>query len=885
MTDATSPANGHITESESASAASPDSQGMSGYGDPAEARTSTVPDSGAASAWPGQPGAASPAGWFPSASGEAAPPKPTEPVRTDAGFAAIPALSTDVPDSADPDTEGLGIPGPAIPGQTWLRPNLPGPPTVPRHSSHPGPAIPERDILGAAFGRPAVPGSASGGLDSLPGPDFFTMCHPGPGFVPARRPRPDECPNQHPSVSSMSHSADEDDVCAAEQARASACDHDDTRDQDPAASGAPQTPRQWPPAPQSPLGAWLDPPEPAGWLPGPGQETPTQEPPQEPAQSASSSPESPHAAPATRLPEGTAAVRGWAGGPGFEVPPETAERHCDSAPGSVWQVAYEVWQESGVAWEPSPADDQEAAWYEYPARAFPPLPGLADDPHQGPLPSPFPSLPDSAAQEPGLPAVPPGHPAMASGPLTPPPPFGQAPPRPPEPDDLFRAWQSSVRRATAGGTMNARRRTAWRVLRAAVPAAVVVAVGAGAVSMLTGKPGEAPADRAQHGEPAPPAHGGTVSSRAPTSPAARASASLTGTVFAGYPGQRGTVTVSSMASAGGTRLAVGSADGHPAIWRHAANGAWTLVSAASPGVYRRPGVERLTSVAHGPAGWIAVGGVVSGAAQQPVVVTSANGETWRAIDSLAVFAGWDSHVTGVTASHDGYVVVGMHVVGQRALAAMWWSADLRSWLSGDNGGLTGRLQPSSVYAVASVPAGFVAVGTHGDSASIWTSVDGRRWQVVDIRLPAGASSATLSLVAVNGSRLVAGGYAITRAGHIPIVVVSGDGGRQWDQVVLAAPGGLGAVTALTAAGGGFVAAGQLGRAVGQRVVTWTSPDGLTWSAAASAGVGSRRITVLTAAGDNVTGVAQQGAAPSVVTLRASVGRANSPRAHRVPIRR
>jgi hypothetical protein len=442
---------------------------------------------------------------------------------------------------------------------------------------------------------------------------------------------------------------------------------------------------------------------------------------------------------------------------------------------------------------------------------------------------------------------------------------------------LFRAWQSSVREATAGRTTTGRRRRAWRVLRAAVPAAVVLAVGAGAVIMLTGKPGAAPADRSQHGELAPSARGGT---RAPTSLTTRASASLTRGVFAGYPGQRGTVTVSSMASAGGTRLAVGSADGHPAIWWHAASGAWRLVSAASPAVYRRPGVERLSSVAHGPAGWIAVGGVVSGAAQQPVVLTSANGVTWRAVDSLAVFAGRDNYVTGVTASHDGYVVVGMHIAGRSAVAAMWWSADLRSWLSGDNGGLTGKFEPSNVYAVAPVPAGFVAVGTHGPSASIWTSADGRRWQVLDIRLPAGASSATLSLIAVNGSRVVAAGYAVTGAGHIPIVVASADGGRQWDQLVLAAPGGLGAATALTAVGGGFVAAGQLGRAGDQRVVTWTSPDGLAWSAAASAGVGSRQISVLTAAGHTVTGVTQQGAAPSVVTLRASVAQANSPHAHR-----
>jgi hypothetical protein len=393
-----------------------------------------------------------------------------------------------------------------------------------------------------------------------------------------------------------------------------------------------------------------------------------------------------------------------------------------------------------------------------------------------------------------------------------------------------------------------------------VPAAVIVAVGASAVMMLTGKPGEVLADRAKQADPPLIARGGAVMGGAP--------ASLAATAFPGYPGQRGTVTVSSITSAGSVRLAVGAADGHPAIWRHAASGAWTLVSAASPAVYRRPGDERLTSIAHGPAGWIAVGGAVSGALQQPVVVTSADGMTWQALDAVTEFAGPDSYVTAVTAGPDGYVVVGRHVSGHMMIAAMWWSADLRAWHQGTNGGLDGHILPSSVYAVAAVPAGFVGVGTHGDCHSIWTSPDGRHWTVHDIRVPAGATSAMLSQVTVNGTHVVAAGYAVTRAGHIPIVVVSADGGRHWHQVVLTAPGGLGAVTALTEAGSGFVAAGQSGPPRAQRAVTWTSPDGLTWPAPTPIGGGTHQITALSAAGHTVTATTQSGQTPTIVTLRA-----------------
>ncbi len=142
--------------------------------------------------------------------------------------------------------------------------------------------------------------------------------------------------------------------------------------------------------------------------------------------------------------------------------------------------------------------------------------------------------------------------------------------------------------------------------------------------------------------------------------------------------------------------------------------------------------------------------------------------------------------------------------------------------------------------------------------------------------PAGASGAALRFVAADGTRAVAAGYAVTRAGDVPIVVVSADGGRHWRQIVLPAPGGSGAVTALTAAGAGFVAAGQAGPAGAARAVTWRSPDGLTWPAPVPAAGGVRQITALSSTGGTVTGAAaaavtgtaQQGTAPSLITIPA-----------------
>jgi hypothetical protein len=528
----------------------------------------------------------------------------------------------------------------------------------------------------------------------------------------------------------------------------------------------------------------------------------------------------------------TPALRGRAGGPGFAVPPGAVRGLYDPAHRSGWQLAQQVWQQSGINWEP------------------PEGPASAESPVAEPEP------------EPALAGLPLGAPTLADAPAPPRPVAGARPAgswsgeaRPyqaGEPDELYRAWQGSVRQAASGVRPRtaARRRRAWRVARVGVPAAVIVAVGAGAVMMLTGKTNEMLTNRANQGSPA-----------VTTAPA------LAGGAFPGYPGQRGTVTIRSLAYAGSTWLAVGTADGHPAIWRRAADGGWTLVTAATPAVYQRPGVETLTSVAYGPAGWIAVGHVISGATTpQPVVVTSADGVTWQPLDSLTAFAGADGSFMGVTATRNGYVVVGRRVDGSRKFAAIWWSADLRNWVSGVNGGLDGSLPSSIAYAVAATPAGFVAVGSHGTCHTVWTSPDGRRWSAYDVPRPAGASIASLREVTVNGSQIVAAGYAITKAGEVPIAVVSADEGRHWRQIVLSAPGGLGSVLALSAAGHGFVAAGRAGPAAAPRAVTWSSPDGRSWSAATAAGGGASQITALTASDGTVSGTAQQGAGPFIVTV-------------------
>ena len=151
------------------------------------------------------------------------------------------------------------------------------------------------------------------------------------------------------------------------------------------------------------------------------------------------------------------------------------------------------------------------------------------------------------------------------------------------------------------------------------------------------------------------------------------------------------LTVNGLATAGGQQVAVGSADGYPAVWRKAAGHPWSLVTSLAQ-VSAGQSLRTLTAVAHGRAGWLAVG------APGPAVFTSANGTTWQpdgpAADDLA----------GVTpavaaAGPAGYVIVGkLPARGQASVASVWWSPDLTSWtrardvndVSGFQPGVRGR---------------------------------------------------------------------------------------------------------------------------------------------------------------------------------------------------
>ena len=347
------------------------------------------------------------------------------------------------------------------------------------------------------------------------------------------------------------------------------------------------------------------------------------------------------------------------------------------------------------------------------------------------------------------------------------------------------------------------------------------------------------------GQPAQPA------SSAKASPPALAMTSFAG--YAGRPALPGApkLAVKAIASAGGERLAVGSADGYPAIWRQAPSGSWTLVT--SPGDLPAQSVPvTLTSATRGPAGWLAVG--VPG----PVVLTSTNGTTWRpAAGNIAADLG---RITAVSAAAGprGYVILGrLALQGGGCVADVWWSADLTSWKRAHD--VNGTNGSSQTLAVAALADGFVSVGSHNGKPAAWVTSDGTTWRTIFLSGPANAQ---LNQIAVTGARVVAtGGSDGQGDGSAAFAVSSPDGGATWQQTDLQLPAPGTVVTALAAGQRGWIAAGQYGPPGRLRLIVWKLASGRnTWAQAQVGGITDRgtgktpAITALAVSKDAVTGI-------------------------------
>ena len=303
------------------------------------------------------------------------------------------------------------------------------------------------------------------------------------------------------------------------------------------------------------------------------------------------------------------------------------------------------------------------------------------------------------------------------------------------------------------------------------------------------------------------------------------------------------LSVTATGQAGGVQIAVGSADGYPAIWRRTGS-TWSLVT--RPGQFgsqllANQRLAALTGVVHGPSGWLAVGA--------NLILTSPDGVTWHAVGGTAALAAAD--LMAAAAGPAGYVVVGSQMTDAGlAPAGIWYSANLSDWSIASGTGSSGQM-----LAVAATANGFTAVGTANHQPAVWVSRDGKTWALTDLS-PAGAVLRQVAALSEPGlgSRIVVAG---SNAAGTPLVLVSADGGTTWQVGELPEAGPSAAVTALTAGEDGFIAVGVTGARGDQQLVEWTSPDGSVWSRTpvGDAG-GTRAITALTDTGSAVTGIGQ-----------------------------
>ncbi|MGW2147779.1 hypothetical protein ACWCOT_26010 [Nonomuraea bangladeshensis] len=314
---------------------------------------------------------------------------------------------------------------------------------------------------------------------------------------------------------------------------------------------------------------------------------------------------------------------------------------------------------------------------------------------------------------------------------------------------------------------------------------------------------------------------------------------------------------SALTSFGGRYVAVGSASGDAGLWTIRNWQSWKSMSLGGSGR------QRLEDVAHGSRGWLAVGGTETNVGvTDPLLVTSADGESWRRVNVSGDLARRSGHVglepRVVAAGKKGYVLAGQDTdQANNAGAAMWFTSDLRRFTRAaklPNGGAGAR-----VHDVAATADGFVAVGGAGpadrESSLVWYSDDGLNWSARPRVAPPDATSAGLRRIVEHQGRLVAMGTAITGGSRRAFAAVSADDGESWETSWLPAEQAA-AVYDLAAAAEGLVAVGWHGAPGEGDSAAWTSQDGLNWNRMALtkdrlAGPGMQWLTAVAVSGSEV----------------------------------
>ena len=288
--------------------------------------------------------------------------------------------------------------------------------------------------------------------------------------------------------------------------------------------------------------------------------------------------------------------------------------------------------------------------------------------------------------------------------------------------------------------------------------------------------------------------------------------------------------INSTAVAGGLQIAVGSANGYPAVWRRTSGGAWTLVSSLGL-VAADPHLRALTSVTHGRR-LARRGRAGTGRADLGRRRDLGRGRretsprTWPA-----------SPPSRRPPGPAGYVIVGRLVApGGSCVADVWWSANMTSWTRAhDVNDATARARCSRSPRARTGSSRWARTTASRRYGRPPTAVPGRRSSCrrrPGLRPQRSSRSRSTATAWSPWARPRPGTVPRSarrpapQPGAVPFAELSTDGGATWQQVPFSSPGPYTSFTALTANAAGFTAAGLFGQP-GQQDV-------------AAVGVGERR---------------------------------------------
>lgn len=223
------------------------------------------------------------------------------------------------------------------------------------------------------------------------------------------------------------------------------------------------------------------------------------------------------------------------------------------------------------------------------------------------------------------------------------------------------------------------------------------------------------------------------------------------------------------------------------------------------------------------AGFVAVG--VQQPPAQAIAFSSSDGTEWAPVPGFVGATG----TTAIAVAENGprTVIVGLDHSGATA-----WVSDGGSWTQAPRqADLLVRYAAGAMTSVTAFGSGFVAGGYRDDplhvaaSAAVWRSTDGLTWRADDSPGVFGGGR-IWGIVAREGTIVAVGTIGDPVYGPAAAWRWTQAGGWQRGRI---GPDAAGAMRAVAATPAGFVAVGLNGHDDG--ALAWTSPDGLSWTAA------------------------------------------------------